>query len=382
MKATASLWFAGLMWLGLTSVGWAQMGYGPPPMYGGPMMLLPSAGYGYVTPAGFQGGPQGAPGAMLPAPDPSCSSGSCGTMACEAPCGPCWQVWGEFLVLRPRDGEVAWAVPFNGPVVRDLPPVQIGPVAVADPDYEPGFRVGIARALDECSSIGVSYTWFESTTNSTADATAADGLYSMVFHPATIAADASYLRGDANLGIDFQLADAEFRSALLVGECYSLNYVVGGRYARLNQDFQATFLNNGVEDVITRIDFDGGGIRLGLEGERNYPRSGLLVYGRGNASFVVGDFQASYFQGSSVDETIVQTSWTAGRVVSILDAELGVGWRGPCGRLQITAGYLVSAWCNAVETDEWIQAVQTNNFVDLGDTLTFDGFVGRAEFRW
>ena len=51
-----------------------------------------------------------------------------------------------------------------------------------------------------------------------------------------------------------------------------------------------------------------------------------------------------------------------------LEAELGVGWRGPCNRLQLTAGYMVSAWCNAVETDEWIQTVQNNSFVDLGDT--------------
>jgi len=35
-----------------------------------------------------------------------------------------------------------------------------------------------------------------------------------------------------------------------------------------------------------------------------------------------------------------------------------------------------------VMTDEFIHAVQTNNFVDLGDTLTFDGLVVRAECRF
>jgi hypothetical protein len=35
-----------------------------------------------------------------------------------------------------------------------------------------------------------------------------------------------------------------------------------------------------------------------------------------------------------------------------------------------------------VQTDEWIKGVQTNNFVDMTDQLTFDGLVTRIEARW
>jgi hypothetical protein len=43
---------------------------------------------------------------------------------------------------------------------------------------------------------------------------------------------------------------------------------------------------------------------------------------------------------------------------------------------------MLSGWFNVVRTDQFISAVQQNNFVGLGDTLTFDGFTGRIELRF
>ena len=51
-------------------------------------------------------------------------------------------------------------------------------------------------------------------------------------------------------------------------------------------------------------------------------------------------------------------------------------------RVQLTAGYVFSAWFNTVKTQEFIRSVQQNDFLDLGDTLTFDGLVARAELRF
>jgi hypothetical protein len=42
----------------------------------------------------------------------------------------------------------------------------------------------------------------------------------------------------------------------------------------------------------------------------------------------------------------------------------------------------MAAWFNSATTNEFIRAVQQSNYVNLGDTLTFDGFVSRAELRW
>ena len=103
---------------------------------------------------------------------------------------------------------------------------------------------------------------------------------------------------------------------------------------------------------------------------------------RGTANFVPGEFRTRYTQGSNVDPIIVDTAWKAGRIVSILDLEVGAGWQSCCGHVRLTAGYVISSWFNTVNTDEWIQSVRTNNFVGLNDTMTFDGLTARAEYRF
>ena len=56
-----------------------------------------------------------------------------------------------------------------------------------------------------------------------------------------------------------------------------------------------------------------------------------------------------------------------------------------CGTVRLSAGYMYSIWYNVTRTNEWINAVQHNNFVDQSDNfnsfLAVDGFVTRLERR-
>ena len=139
---------------------------------------------------------------------------------------------------------------------------------------------------------------------------------------------------------------------------------------------------NQSEVVTTDLGFDGGGIRVGLEAEWYSPKRAWMAYGRGVASFVAGEFRGVYTQDHMFGQRVVYTDWRAGRIVTMLDLELGVGWTSPKGCLHLAGGYMVSGWFNAVTTDDFINAVQTNEFAGLGDSLTFDGFVARAEIRF
>jgi len=394
MKVRNSVFFL----VGLAALGWVgvaqaqQWGYGQPPMaYGGPMMYAPPTGYGYAMPAAFAQEPQPvAQDSQGPTPYSGQAAGEvtvtgeCCPGTCGEECPPKWQFYGEFLYLRPRNAEVGWAVPIDGPITQPPPsnPIQIGPVAVADIEYHPGFRVGGGRALDECASIGLSYTWFESRAHDETSTQAPNVIRSMVSHPATRSAATDFLRGEASNDVDFQLGDADYRCVFICTDRFSMNWLVGARYAEMQQDFQATFANNGTEQVISDISFNGGGVRLGLEAERHSPGNGMMIYGRSAASFVAGEFHARYFQGQSFDPTVVSTEWSAGRVVPILELELGAGWVSPRGHLQLSAGYMFSGWFNVVKTDDFIRSVKANDFGSLGDTITFDGLVARIETRW
>jgi hypothetical protein len=310
-------------------------------------------------------------------------------------CPPFWThrtgVFAEYMFLRPRDVEVAYGVPANGAVVAPpTPSVQIGPVGVVDFDFSSGFRAGVSLACDCRSSLVLAYSRFENSTSDTMDVVIdpmAETIQPLVLHPGTLDTNSHYLSAWAAQSIDYDLVDLDYRATLLVRECSMINWFVGARYAQLGQDFDAHFTLQGDQDnVITSVDFDGAGIRLGLDGERHHG-CGLMLYGKSALSVVAGEFRASYFQNSNFDPVTVQTSWKAGRIVPILDLELGLGWQSPCGRVRCTAGYQVSDWFNTLTTDQWIDQIAQNNFAGQPDgmsydTLTLDGLTARVEWRF
>ncbi len=222
--------------------------------------------------------------------------GSCGPLpciSCAPPTGHCAAFHGGLLYLRPRNADVSYAVPINGPIVGPPAnnPIQVGGVGILDPDYESAFVAGLNYALDCDTSLAASYMSLDSNTRDTIQTAAPNVLRSLVAHPSTASAATDFLQASANLGIDFDLADVAIRQLWFAQDYFSLNYVWGARYAKLQQQFASEFVNNGVENVGTDIDFDGGGLRLGLEAERMSRRTRFGVYAKGAASFVAGRFR-------------------------------------------------------------------------------------------
>lgn len=293
-------------------------------------------------------------------------------------------IFGEFLYMRPRNAEVAFALPIDGPVAPVLGnEVPIGPVALVDPDYDIAFRAGFSLALDKGSSVVAQYTRITNEASSSATVDAPALLRSLVSHPLAANAATDSLDANATQDIELDLIDADFRSLMFGCECassYAINYIVGVEYGSLDQRFDSTFATLGTTDVNTRVDFSGVGMRFGLQGERFWPHSGAFVYGTGVSNFLFGEFDAYYSQINSFNGVEAATSWSAGRIVPVLDFEVGLGWLVVNRHLRLSAGYRISSWFNVVKTDDWIQAVQANEFTNMDGTMTFDGLVGRAEW--
>lgn len=304
---------------------------------------------------------------------------------CLTPCCPAWQVVGDFLYLRPGRDAVAVAVPINGAIVPPpgVAPVQVGDTTLADVSFQPGFRVGLARWFDSCSALEATYTRFEGRTSAAVEATAPIVLRSLVAHPGTFDAPTDFLAANAAYGIQFQLADVDYRGVLLRGDPWVVTYLLGARYAHLWQGFDSTFSNATLtETVDTRLRFDGGGIRLGLDGERRFGCSGFSIYGSGTASLLGGTFRGGFVeqQTPGSQTPLVLTGWKDDRAVPILDLELGVGWMSEGGGVRLKAGYMFSGWFNTPTTGAFIHSVQAGQAGKLNDTLTFDGLNARVEF--
>jgi hypothetical protein len=319
----------------------------------------------------------------------SCASGDC-NHCCASKCcyGCCLHRTGMFvdwLYLAPRNVDLAYAVPQDG--IGGPGTVPQGDVAILDLDYESGVRFGFNIALDCCSSVRATYTWYDSDETDFVQVDAPRVIRSLVSHPDTFNAGFTSQQAFGAYDLEFQTFDLDYHSLLWSSKCSHVDYVVGARYAHLESSSFAVYpfaTPDGTTIVGTDINFDGGGIRLGLEGERRiFRRSGLSVYSRGYVNALAGHFTADYFQFNQFNGLEVLVGWKDDRVITISELEAGLAWQNCCGNLRFAIGYYFAIWDNVVTTPEWIDAVQNVNFVDVSqdddDTIAFDGLVVRAE---
>ncbi len=314
----------------------------------------------------------------------SCDS-CCTTPCCCSPVSKhrC-SVFADVLFLRPGNVDVVYAqeqTSFDPALASPT-----GPVGRTSIDGGAGFRIGANWALDDCASIVATYSWFESDTENDIAAAPGTVLNLDVGHPSLLTSGAGSRAATAVYNLDFQILDIDYRS-LLCGSCdAAIDYTVGLRYAHLSQDFVASqdiFAGAGLTSVATQIDLDGVGIHLGLDGLKRRAGTGLLLYAKGDVSFVGGEFKANFTQTNQFGgAAVVRNELADYRVVTILESELGLGWESCGGRLRVTSGYAISGWLNTLTTGSYIDGVQDGSYTDLSETLTFDGLVTRLELRF
>lgn len=320
--------------------------------------------------------------------------GACGSAA-KAACGACcmkdcceppeiWEhqnrIFGDFLYLSPRGADVAYATASMGSYANSNP---VAPSEMADPTYQPGFRVGGAYALDCMSSIVGTYWWYDSGNNGTATLPGTAGTF---FRPETLRVDPNVDFGTTldvgtRYDVRFQMADLEHRKVLCGDECHVINRVVGVRYANLRQDFNANYGINHLANVDTQIDFYGVGPRFGLAGEWA-SKCGFYYYGEGFVNILAGQIVADYNQRDNQALQIARAGISQDRFVPTLEMEMGLGWKNRCGNIHLRAGYYMNHWFNVITTPRFIDGVQANQIDHLSNTLSFDGLTARAEVRF
>jgi len=326
-------------------------------------------------------GPQGCPVPCQQCPQP--------VVACPPPPAPLrWAVWGEALWLQPTGVDMAHAQQQDG--LGGAGTVPFGNIGVASPEYDLGIRLGAQVRLGPKDAFFGQYTWFESDRDSRLGAPNIPGgggvVGSLVHHPgAALIASAGPV--NATYDIDFQVGDLAYRYFLSCSRTGEVSVFVGGRYGNLDQNFtQSGIFGGGLGgaiDTSTDIDFTGYGPIAGIHGERLVGDTRFSVYGKGLVAALTGSFDADYLMfNDTTDQTLARSVWSDDRIVPMLEYELGIMWTSPQNHFRLAVGYLASYWFNVVTTPVWIDAVQANNYVDISDTIAFDGAVGRVEFRW
>ncbi|MEM7477008.1 MAG: Lpg1974 family pore-forming outer membrane protein [Planctomycetota bacterium] len=311
------------------------------------------------------------------------SCNSCQRIVC---CCPPWYrhrtgAFGELLYLAPASSDLIYAVEQTDPTATANP---TGPLGRSNIDPHVGFRVGLAQALSDCSSLVVSYARWDGDTNSSITASPGTVLNSQLIHPSTATTGAASISATADQTINFQTVDAILRRVFKSTGCGVLNWNGGLRYGNLEQGLsadQTVAVATGLTNVTTDVDFNGWGIIFGLDGERKAQNSGLLVYGKVFGSLLAGNWQANYAQVNQFGGGIIANSYRDFRITPVVDTELGVGWLSKEGHLKLTTGYSFSTWFNSVNNRDYIQSVRTGNQLELHESVSFTGLTSRIEIR-
>jgi hypothetical protein len=360
-----------------------QQGYTDPNVEG----VAARSGIEQVANLTFDGDAQASP---LKGAAGGCQNGCGQTSGCQPACCPsscCEPFWAhrssvflEALFLKPRGADVANAQPQNGIGPTAVP---FGTVSSNSPTYSPGFRLGATFALDRCSSIYAAYTYFQAESNGSLFVNPPLVDHSLVTLPQIGNAASDGLASLSRYNIRFQFADVDYRRLLMGGRNWYVNYAVGARYANLQQLFRQTqVIGPTMTGVTSNVGLDAAGARFGLLGARKAANRGIYLYGNAFADILVGNFRSSYLQANNLSGVQGANSWQNFRPVPILEYELGLGWVSPNGRWQFAGGYYFATWFNCVTNSNYIQAVQTSNYVNVGNAITFDGLVLRGQRMW
>jgi hypothetical protein len=308
----------------------------------------------------------------------------CAPVGCEDNGPPCLYLWGDYLYWIPRGGDVPFAQSVNGVTPNQSP---AGPVAETRPHYSPGFRTGVGFSLCDHSILEANFTYYRTNTFDAVQALPGGNvaLRDLLVFPTTFNGAADSLTATARTETDFKFGDIDFKHLWCATPNYCLFWVVGGRYARLNQYLQTNYVIAGSTVVDANVTFNGFGGRVGVDGNYRLPAN-FFTYGRGFLNLLVGKFDAAYAQTNAFAGTQAATSLTDDRIVPILELEIGLGWCCWHDHIRLSAGYSFAGWFNTLTMNSLVQGVQNTNFTtntnNFRDVLTFDGLVCRAEFRW
>jgi hypothetical protein len=271
-----------------------------------------------------------------------------------------------------------------------------------DFDYESSFRVGGGYRLCGCGDeIRFMFTRMESSAFLQQDG--GDGVFAPFFG-AVGSGDEVFVNAD----VEINSYELEYSKTLPLGggagsgcgsgcgdgcgscPAWDLRWAGGFRAAEAEWNRFHVYSDN-IDQLdgtaVSSMDFEGAGLKVGLEGRRYFCRTGWLsVYAKGDFSLLYGDLDFDTVRtidnGTAADQIARQFTNT-NQIIPVTELEAGVSSQ-ISNRGRISAGYLLSAWHDLGFRDNVIVDTGTPLQIPYDDAniLGFDGFFARLEFAY
>ncbi|HEX2474660.1 MAG TPA: Lpg1974 family pore-forming outer membrane protein [Lacipirellulaceae bacterium] len=282
-----------------------------------------------------------------------------------------------------------------------------------DFDYESSYRLGGGYRLCNC---GEEVRMYYTRLKSSADADVPDGAI-MPFEVNVPPGGTASARAD----VDAKSFDLEFAKTIPLGgalgcECgdacggcgdgcgsgcacpaWDITWSGGVRFADVEWSRGSAAADSTdfvVTESLSAMDFEGGGIKIGLEGRRYFWGNGCLsVYLKGDISLLMGDVDIITARRTddpttpTDTDTLIAQTISNRQIIPVTELEAGLTGHITCNT-SITTGYMLSAWHDLGFRDEFQgfsngvagSLLETN--YDDANILGFDGFFARLEVAY
>jgi hypothetical protein len=317
----------------------------------------------------------------------TCDSGCCGNCGSCGPCGAPsqWFFTADYLYVRSSFSDSIGYVDVNQGTEthRDIAQLEF--------DYESSFRFGGGYRMSGCGDeIRFLYTRLESSAFLQQDG--GSGIFAPYY--GNIDSDEELV---VHADAEINSYDLEFSKAIPLGgggcacggcggccgSCSPWEVAVFSGFRAAEAEWNRAFVvleDNGEEDgtAAQTMDFDGAGLKVGLEGRRYFFGGGWLsMYAKGALSLLYGDLDFN----SSIDggQQLSRQSTNINQIIPVTDLEAGMTAQISCYS-RMTAGYLMSAWHDLGFREH--DSVASEVLFDDANILGFDGFFARLEFAY
>lgn len=279
----------------------------------------------------------------------------------------------EYLYLKPHSQTMDYAI--ANTTNTDVPD---GSVVNRDWTWQSAFRVGMGYRLPgQPWSVGFYYTYLHDGPSGSVAAPVGGFLYATQTHPGTVT---EVQTASAAASLNYNIYDLEVGRWCCVTNCLALRFFGGGRFAHIDQNFNA-FYDGGdaSQDMVARqLHFNGGGFRAGVDAVRNL-FWGFSLIGRANAALLAGEFHSTVTETNNAGATtLTNFADRFEKVVPVAEMMLGLGWQ--YNNLRLTAGYQYINWFGLVNVPTFADDVHQGKFVRQTSDLGLEGLVLRAEW--
>jgi hypothetical protein len=278
----------------------------------------------------------------------------------------------EYLLLKPQRRDLDFAIlnaTQNGSTNGSIESLTLPTVSA--------FRVGAGYRLGDGWDLGGSYSYLFSRGQSAIAAGPTGTLYATLTSPQAVE-QASTAVGDIRL--NYNVADFEIGRDFALSDRFRLRLFGGAQAAFINQHLSATYNGRDANNagIYSRVDFDGGGLRVGAEGVLQLGR-GFGLYARAAGSLLEGRFEVNQSETNGT-ATLVNVSDKFEKVVPVSEYALGVSWER--NNIRFRLGYEMVNWTNLVDRPDFVSDVNRGKITQQISDLSLSGLSVQIGFGY